>query len=166
MQRNPVPTPIVPLGRVVMTPGVAPDLEANRRSYVWHLLARHAIADWGCISDEDHRSNDAALRQGLCLLSAYPLDPAKPCQRRGENCLWILTEADRPALYPRRINSRVPRSPRLHGATRVGAGSPISVERSFSWQSNLPVAAATAKSAHCISSVRAAACPAANYRFR
>jgi len=29
--------------------------------------------------------------------AAYPIDPAKPCKGHGDNCLWIITEADRSA---------------------------------------------------------------------
>jgi hypothetical protein len=32
------------------------------------------------------------------LLSAYPIHPGKPCERDGENCLWIMTEADRSVI--------------------------------------------------------------------
>jgi hypothetical protein len=32
-----------------------------------------------------------------CFLSAYPIDPAKPCKGFGDNTLWIITEGDRSA---------------------------------------------------------------------
>jgi hypothetical protein len=35
------------------------------------------------------------VREGLRILSAYPLDPSKSCKGFGDNCLWIITEADR-----------------------------------------------------------------------
>ncbi|KWT91757.1 hypothetical protein APY03_3194 [Variovorax sp. WDL1] len=35
------------------------------------------------------------MQAGLRILSAYAIDPAKPCAGHGDNCLWIITEADR-----------------------------------------------------------------------
>jgi hypothetical protein len=37
------------------------------------------------------------LKGGSRILSAYPIDPAKPCKGFGDNTLWIITEADRSA---------------------------------------------------------------------
>jgi hypothetical protein len=59
------------------------------------LLARHIRGDWGCVCPEDRKTNFEALFDGHRLLSAYPIDPAKPCKGWGDNCLWIITEADR-----------------------------------------------------------------------
>ena len=42
-------------------------------------------------------TNDEAVSEGLRILSAYAIDPAKPAKGYGENCLWIITEADRSA---------------------------------------------------------------------
>ena len=58
-------------------------------------LARHLTGDWGCVCAEDRQANDDALSEGLRILSAYPIDPAKPSEGFGENTLWIITEADR-----------------------------------------------------------------------
>jgi hypothetical protein len=41
------------------------------------------------------RCNDEAVRAGLRIIPAYPIDLATPCKGYGENCLWIITEADR-----------------------------------------------------------------------
>jgi hypothetical protein len=49
----------------------------------------------GAVCKEDAATNDAALKDGGRLLSAYAIDPAKPCKGWGENTLWIITEADR-----------------------------------------------------------------------
>ncbi|MHB0696625.1 hypothetical protein, partial [Roseomonas mucosa] len=57
--------------------------------------ARHAQGDWGCVCNEDREMNDEALELGNRILSAYPIDPAKPSKGWGENTLWIITEADR-----------------------------------------------------------------------
>ena len=58
-------------------------------------LTRHACGDWGVVCAEDAATNEEALIEGLRLLSAYPIDPAKPSKGWGENTLWIITEADR-----------------------------------------------------------------------
>jgi hypothetical protein len=81
-----------PLGQVVATPGA---LEACAS---WHLdrcLYRHSRGDWGCVDKEDARTNDEAVKVGLRILSAYPIDDSKPCKGFGANTLWIITEADR-----------------------------------------------------------------------
>jgi hypothetical protein len=80
------------LGSVVATPGA---LEACPHDYLMRCLRRHAHGDWGCICQEDAASNAEAVHAGSRILSAYPIDPAKPCQGFGDNCLWIITEADR-----------------------------------------------------------------------
>jgi len=51
--------------------------------------------DWGCVDAEDRKTNDEAVSLGARILSAYPIDPEKPCKGFGENTLWIITEADR-----------------------------------------------------------------------
>jgi hypothetical protein len=85
--------PLFPLGQVVATPGA---LEASRHpGQFLALLARHVRGDWGCVDPEDAEANRLALTQGDRLLSAYPIDPEKPSKGFGENCLWIITEADR-----------------------------------------------------------------------
>lgn len=39
--------------------------------------------------------NDQALLDGDRVLTAYPIDPTKPCKGHGDNCLWIITKSDR-----------------------------------------------------------------------
>jgi len=80
------------LGQIVSTPAA---LGACAPEYLLGCLQRHARGDWGSICDEDRAVNDDALVNGDRLLSAYPIDPGKPCEGYGENCLWIITEADR-----------------------------------------------------------------------
>lgn len=82
------------LGQIVATPGA---LEACSNAFMQKCLARHLTGDWGCVSDEDSKANDAALSNGERILSAYPIDPAQPCEGFGANTLWIITEADRSA---------------------------------------------------------------------
>lgn len=77
---------MIPLGRVVGTPGAIAALEdAGQEAGVF--LRRHAAGDWGAVCPEDARENDRALAAGNRLLSAYfTLREVK---------LWIITEADR-----------------------------------------------------------------------
>jgi hypothetical protein len=80
------------LGCVVATPGA---LEACSQSHLSDCLNRHVRGDWGKVSAEDQQSNVEALTDSLRIFSAYPIDPALPCSGHGDNCLWIITEADR-----------------------------------------------------------------------
>ena len=89
-----VPASLFDLGRIVATRGA---LDACPPDHLHQLLARHVRGDWGFISAEDRKSNFEALFDGGRLLSAFPLDPAKPCKGWGENTLWIITEDDRSA---------------------------------------------------------------------
>jgi Family of unknown function (DUF6166) len=81
------PTAIPPRfapGTVVMTQGVQaavspPELMA--------ALRRHLSGDWGELGEEDWKTNEAALRLGERLLSAYN-------SASGQR-FWIITEADR-----------------------------------------------------------------------
>jgi hypothetical protein len=82
------------LGRIVSTPGA---LEACSQDYLLECLTRHAGGDWGLVCKEDAAENELSLKQGFRLLSAYPIDPAKPSKGFGDNTLWIITEADRSA---------------------------------------------------------------------
>ena len=75
-----------PLGRVVATPGALEVLEKTGIS-AYRLLARHQAGDWGELSAEDVRENEASLVHGWRLLSAYPLSNREK--------VWIITEADR-----------------------------------------------------------------------
>jgi hypothetical protein len=85
--------PLFPLGQVVATPAA---LDASRHpGQFLELLARHVRGDWGCVDPEDAATNDEAVREGSRVLSAYAIDPALPCAGFGENCFWIITEADR-----------------------------------------------------------------------
>jgi len=80
------------LGDVVSTPGA---LKACSIDHLTACLARHVSGDWGVVCAEDAATNEEALIEGLRLLSAYPIDLAKPSKGWGDNTLWIITEADR-----------------------------------------------------------------------
>ena len=47
------------------------------------------------ICADDKALNEAAVTDGSRSLSAYPIDPDQPCAGHGDNCVWIITEADR-----------------------------------------------------------------------
>lgn len=80
------------LGQIVSTPGA---LDACSQDHMLACLLRHVRGDWGIVCAEDAASNDAAIKEGLRVLSAYPIDPSKPSKGHGSNTLWIITEADR-----------------------------------------------------------------------
>jgi len=79
------------LGQIVATPGalalLTRELDAGGRPGS-HYLLRHGKGDWGDLGTEDKAANDAALKHGSRLLSAYETDTGK---------LWIITECDRSA---------------------------------------------------------------------
>jgi hypothetical protein len=86
------PTPLFSLGSVVATPGALEHTNPWQRQI---YLGRHVRGDWGCVCPEDAASNLDAVRYGSRILSAYPIDPAKPCKGYGSNTLWLITEGDR-----------------------------------------------------------------------
>lgn len=85
---------LFPLGQVVSTPGA---LASCPTHYLEECLYRHSRGDWGNVCKEDAAANAKAVSAGFRILSAYPIDPGKPCKGFGENTLWIITEADRSA---------------------------------------------------------------------
>lgn len=76
------------LGRVVATPG-AMELIESKALDSWALLKRHARGDWGDVDEGDSALNDAALRTGERVLSAYEVSEGVR--------VWVITEADRSA---------------------------------------------------------------------
>lgn len=71
-------------GRLVSTPAA---LDTVMWAEMVAALTRHVCGDWGDLSDEDRQRNDAALKSGGRLLSAY--------HTMGGEKFWIITEADR-----------------------------------------------------------------------
>jgi len=72
------------LGQIVATPSALAALAVAGTSPST-LLNRHASGDWGDLDAHDRAANDAALRDGSRLLSAYTIaDGVK---------VWIITEA-------------------------------------------------------------------------
>lgn len=92
MIRLNVPSILFPLGQVVATQGAATSCTVE---YLTACLARHVTGDWGNVPKSDAEENQLSVREGFRILSAYPLDPDKPCMGHGDNSLWIITEADR-----------------------------------------------------------------------
>lgn len=74
-----------PAGQIVLTRRVA---EALSHLAIGHLLSRHLHCDWGELCEEDWKLNDAAVRHGERLLSAYNVADQK---------VFIITEWDRSA---------------------------------------------------------------------
>ena len=76
-----------PPGQVVMTTGVD-ELVRQGRLNPTPYLRRHLHGDWGDLSGDDWRLNDAALASGEDrLFSSYQVMP--------DLKLWIITEWDR-----------------------------------------------------------------------
>jgi hypothetical protein len=71
---------------MVATPAALAVIAASGQTPA-EFLDRHARGDWGEVSTGDARLNDAAVRNGERLLSAYRT-------KAGER-LWVITEADR-----------------------------------------------------------------------
>ena len=72
------------LGRVVITANAARTLAQED---VLIAIRRHARGDWGELDEHDRQENQAALKEGTRLLSAYR-------DRNGVK-FWIITEWDR-----------------------------------------------------------------------
>jgi hypothetical protein len=87
-----IPVKLFELGQIVATRGA---MDETTHQYRMECLSRHIRGDWGNVDAEDRKTNFDALMNGLRILSAYPLDPARPCKGFGSNTLWIITEADR-----------------------------------------------------------------------
>jgi hypothetical protein len=84
--------PLFPLGKVVATSTVA---SLVPQAYLLLCLGRHMMGDWGCVCEEDAKTNNEAVKAGFRILSAYAIDETKPCKGYGDNTIWIITEADR-----------------------------------------------------------------------
>ncbi len=77
--------PLLPLGRVVATPGALETiLGAGGDPFAY--VVRHASGDWGELCAFDRRENGLALRHGRRILGSYAM---------GNDRIWVITEADR-----------------------------------------------------------------------
>lgn len=90
----------IPLGRLVMTAGVA-ELVGQRPALAAAIgawIGRHAVNDCPNLDAHDRAANDAAIRDGDRVLTAWTL-----ADTGGDGRLWIITEADRSStcvLFP------------------------------------------------------------------
>lgn len=75
------------LGQVVATKGAIGAFDDCGENPVTYLT-RHAMGDWGVVDKEDSEANDAAVKEGARVLSAYVLP-------RTNVKVWIITEWDR-----------------------------------------------------------------------
>lgn len=81
------------LGQIVVTRGIS-DLGLTHGQIARHL-DRHVAGDWGKVDPESAHQNELALIKGDRLVSAYAIDESQPCVGYGDNCIWVITEADR-----------------------------------------------------------------------
>jgi hypothetical protein len=72
------------LGQALATPGALEALAAAKTN-PQYLLIQHARGQWGDLSIEDARANEAAIESGDRILSAYPLATGAR--------VWVVTEA-------------------------------------------------------------------------
>ena len=61
-------------------------------------LNRHKKSDWGKVCEDDAEQNNFATQVGYRILSAYAIDPTLPVKSYGDNCFWIITEANRESI--------------------------------------------------------------------
>ncbi len=74
------------LGRIVITPAAIEAFE-QALDEPWKYINLHSHGHWGLVGEEDWKANDAALLEGLRILSIYKINS-------GER-VWVITEADR-----------------------------------------------------------------------
>lgn len=77
--------PLFQLGQVVATPAALSLLETHQKTPA-EFLSRHQSGDWGDLCHEDKKANDAAVKHGDRIFSAYKISDSK---------IWCITEADR-----------------------------------------------------------------------
>ena len=75
----------LPLGKVLATPG-AIKLLLEAGAHPFDYLARHVTGDWGDLDEQDREENERSLEHGWRVFRSYPV---------GEQCIWVITEADR-----------------------------------------------------------------------
>ncbi len=76
--------PLFTLGRLVATPGAVKEMEKAKVA-PFELFARHQRGDWGCVGAGDKKLNDAAVKDGSRIFSAYMLP--------GNVKVWVITTA-------------------------------------------------------------------------
>jgi hypothetical protein len=76
--------PLFSLGRIVATPAALALLEKNDVQPAT-LLQRHVHGDWGDMDRSDRSANDASVKDGSRIFSAYLLNKTDK--------VWVITEA-------------------------------------------------------------------------
>jgi len=80
---------LFPLGRIYLTPGATEAFQRRGVPFVGDIIARHATGNWGDMDSHDKAQNNAAVKNGGRIFSAYQLtDDLK---------VWVITEWDRSA---------------------------------------------------------------------
>lgn len=96
------------LGQVLATPGALELMHITDTSPL-RLLARHVAGDWGDCHPDDVQTNNAAVRNGLRVMSVYRLPlieavvgnvlsdaaGADRAYDTEDDRVWVITEADR-----------------------------------------------------------------------
>lgn len=78
--------PLFQHGKLVMTCGISNLIEQGLLDPLPYIH-RHLRGDWGDLSEEDRRANEAALKHQDRLFSSYQINPQLE--------LWVITECDR-----------------------------------------------------------------------
>jgi hypothetical protein len=80
---------LFPLGKIVFTRGGIEAFQQKGVPPVGNIIARHATGDWGDMDEQDKALNDAAVKDGGRIFSAYQLTD--------DLRVWVITEWDRSA---------------------------------------------------------------------
>jgi len=80
---------LFPLGSIYLTQGAAEVFRTRQVPLIGDILSRHVSGDWGDLDADDKALNDAAVRDGGRILSAYSL--------ADDIRVWVITEWDRSA---------------------------------------------------------------------
>ena len=75
------------LGTVVATSNLQERLGDKAHRLLPKIIARHSAGDWGDVSPEDAKMNDAALKTDCRIMSVYKV--------KDDLEIWAITEADR-----------------------------------------------------------------------
>ena len=81
--QKPIGPLLCQLGRTVATPAALAVLERHGVGS-FALLSRHQRGDWGDLNQHDRAANEAALKNGSRILSAYMV--------KGDR-IWVITES-------------------------------------------------------------------------
>lgn len=77
-----------PLGSLIISPAAYELLDQQNISPD-SLFERHALGDWGDVTDSDKKANDLAIEMGGRILSSYMLPNAER--------VWVTTDPERTA---------------------------------------------------------------------